>query len=93
MADERAVRNRSARVSVQTPRGRVEIVRQEMRGLRKSLGWRWFWVARRAGQQDWCQASTAREAIRRATLLPPRQHVRWLDDAAAEAEHLILDLA
>ena len=40
-------------------------------------------------QQDWCEATTAKEAIRKATLLPPRKHVGWLDAAAAAAEQQI----
>jgi hypothetical protein len=90
MASGNAIRNRSAIVTVATPRGRVEVVRQEMKGLRASLGWTWFWIARRAGQQDWREASTAREAIRRATLLAPKRKVAWLDHAAAAAERQLL---
>jgi hypothetical protein len=86
MASGSAVRNRSAVISVSTPRGRVEVVRQEMKGLRRDRGWRWFWVARRAGQQD---SSTAKEAIRRATLLPARGQAEWLGAAASAAERQI----
>ena len=59
MASGSAVRNRSEIVTVVTPRGHVEVARQEMRGLRRGSGWRWFWVARRSGKADWCEASTA----------------------------------
>jgi hypothetical protein len=86
-----AVRNRSARVTVPTPRGPVEVVRQEVRGLRRTSGWVWRWAARRAGRQDWCEASTARQAIRRATLMPPRGRAGWLEQAAAAAEQQILE--
>jgi hypothetical protein len=34
-----AVRNRSQRAAVTTPRGPVEVIRQEMRGLERGLGW------------------------------------------------------
>jgi hypothetical protein len=47
-----ADRNRSPIVTVPTPRGRVDVMHQEMRGLRKGSGWRTFWLARRAGKQD-----------------------------------------
>lgn len=58
---------------------------QEMRGLRKGSGWGTFWLARRAGKQDWVQADTPHEAIRKATLLPPKKRAAWLDQAAADA--------
>jgi hypothetical protein len=78
-------RNRSPIVTVPTPRGRVDVMHQEMRGLRKGSGWRTFWLARRAGKQGWAQADTPPEAIRKATLLPPKKAVAWLDQAAADA--------
>ena len=81
-----AIRNRSETVSVVTPRGEVEVVRQEMRGLRRGSSWTWFWLARRKGSIGWSDASTAREAIRRAMLLPPRKLLAWLNEAAAKAE-------
>ena len=90
VASGSAVRNRSEIVTVVTPRGLVEVARQEMRGLRRASGWAWFWVARRKGHADWCDGSTAREAIRRATLLAPRQPSAWLRQAAADAERQIL---
>ena len=80
------VRNRSATVIVNTPRGQVEVVRQEMQGLHQRRAWTWFWLARRKGRADWYEASTALEAIRRAVLLPPRKPPAWLALAAAEAE-------
>jgi hypothetical protein len=89
MAAGTAVRNRSATVTVKTPRGPVEVVRQEMRGLRQRSSWTTFWVARRKGRNDWAQADSAREAIRRATLLAPRKPPSWLLAAAADAERLI----
>ena len=88
MARGSAVRNRSDPVSISTPRGQIEVVRQEMKGVRRNSGWTWFWVARRSGQQLWCEASTAREAIQRAALLPPRQRTVWLEEAAAERQIL-----
>ena len=81
-----AVRNRSETVTVVTPRGEVELARQEMRGQRRGTSWMWFWLARRKGSSGWSEAPTAREAIRRAMLLPPRKLPGWLNEAAAEAE-------
>lgn len=93
MAAGSAVRNRSEIVTVMTPRGPVEVLRQEMRGLRQRSAWTWFWVARRRGRGDWCEASTAREAIRKATLLPPGKPPGWLQAATSEAERQIIDAA
>ena len=84
-----SVRNRSAIVTVSTPRGPVEVARQEMRGLRRSTGWSLFWIARRTGKTDWSEATTPREAIRKATLLPPKKPPTWLTTAAADAEREI----
>src|SRR5689334_13554798 len=86
MAIGSAVRNRSETITVVTPRGEVEVVRQEMRGLRRGSSWTWFWLAHRRGSGAWSEASTAREAIRRAMLLPPRTLPPWLNAVAAEAE-------
>ena len=91
MAAGSAVRNRSQIVTVMTPRGPVEVLRQEVRGLRQGSGWRWFWVARRKGRADWSEASTVNEAIRKATLLPPRKEPTWLREAGSEAERQIVD--
>jgi hypothetical protein len=77
---------RSETVTVVTPRGEVELVRQEIRGLRRASSWTWFWLARRRGSVAWSEASTAREAIRRAMLVPPRKLPAWLNAAAAQAE-------
>ena len=90
MAAGSAVRNRSGIVTVMTPRGRVEVLRQETRGLRQGSGWRWFWVARRKGRADWSEASTVKEAIRKATLLPPGKPPAWLRDVSSEAERQII---
>jgi hypothetical protein len=90
MARGSAVRNRSESVTVATPRGHVEVARQEVRGLRRNSGWTWFWMARRAGNVDWHEASTAAEAIRRAILLPARKPPEWLRQAAASAEAQLL---
>ncbi|MFZ0042572.1 MAG: hypothetical protein WAK93_14770, partial [Solirubrobacteraceae bacterium] len=65
---------------------RVEVVRQEVRGLRKGSGWEWEWVARRRGQQEWRHGTSAREAIRQARLVAAGQHPAWLAQAAARAE-------
>jgi hypothetical protein len=80
-----ADRNRSPIVMVPTPRGRVDVMHQEMRGLRKGSGWRTFWLAKRAGKKDWAEATTLQEAIRKATLLPPKKRAAWLDRAVGEA--------
>lgn len=84
-----AVRNRSEPATIATPRGPVEAVRQEMRGLRRGTGWTWLWVARRGGKVDWCEGSTPQEAIRRATLLPAGKPPAWLIKAASEAERVL----
>lgn len=84
-----AVRNRSEAVTVATPRGEVEVVRQEVRGARRGSSWTWFWLAHRRGSGGWSEASTAHEAIRRAMLLPPRKLPAWLNEAAAQAEREI----
>jgi hypothetical protein len=91
MAAGSAIRNRSQIVTVVTPRGAVEVARQEVRGLRQGSSWQWFWIARRQGRVDWSEASTVREAIRRAMLLPPRKPPAWLGNAATEAERQITD--
>jgi hypothetical protein len=65
-------------------------VRQQVRGLRRNSGWRWFWAARRAGRLDCQEASTPAEAIRRAILLPAGKLPAWLGEAAATAEQQVL---
>ena len=90
MARGSAVRNRSDAVTVGTPRGPVEVARQQVRGLRRNTGWTWSWMARRAGHVDWHEAATAAEAIRRAILLPARKPPEWLRQAAASAETQVL---
>jgi hypothetical protein len=67
-------------------------MQQENRGLGKRSGWQKFWLARRTGKPGWAQATTPREAIRRAMLLPAGKTPGWLKVAAAEAERK-LDLA
>jgi hypothetical protein len=81
----RSVANRSEAVTVATPRGPVEVVRQQWRSQRAGSRWSWEWLARRAGQRDWRQGTTAREAIRQAALLSPGKQPKWLLDAAAHA--------
>jgi hypothetical protein len=61
MARGGAVRNRSEIITVSTPRDPVEVVRQEMQGLKQRRSWTWFWLARRQGKTDWSEASTAVE--------------------------------
>jgi hypothetical protein len=77
-----AVRNRSEIVTVVTRRSHVEVARQELRGLRRASGWTCFWVARRQGRGEWCDASTSREANGRAALFAPRKPPAWLGAAA-----------
>jgi hypothetical protein len=81
-----ADRNRSEVVTVQTPRGAVDVMHEESRGLRNRSGWEKFWLARRVGKPGWAQATTPREAIRRAMVLPAGKTPGWLKVAAAEAE-------
>lgn len=85
----RAVANRSEPLTVETPRGPVELVRQQWRSQRAGSRWQWEWLARRAGQPDWRQGATAREAIRQATLLPPGRRPGWLTAAVADAERAL----
>jgi hypothetical protein len=85
----RAVANRSDTITVSTPRGPVEVIRQQWRSQRAGSRWQWEWVARRAGQRNWKQGSTAREAIRQATLLAPGKQPGWLIAAVEEAERAV----
>lgn len=71
---------------MQTPRGAIDVMHEESRGLGKRGGWNKFWLARRTGKPGWAQATTPREAIRRAMLLPAGKTPGWLKVAAAEAE-------
>jgi len=80
-----AVRNRSATLTLATARGPVEIVRQQWRSQRAASRWEWVWIARRRGQTQWRQATSAREAIRRAALLAAGKQPAWLAEAAARA--------
>jgi hypothetical protein len=82
----RAVAHRSAPLTITTPRGSVEVVRQQWRSQRAGSRWQWEWLARRGGQRDRKQGTTAREAIRQATLLSPGKKPGWLASAVDEAE-------
>jgi hypothetical protein len=82
----RAVANRSDPLTVATPRGPVEVVRQQWRSQRAGSRWQWEWLACHGGQRDWKQGTTARDAIRQATLLPPGKQPGWLTVAVDEAE-------
>jgi hypothetical protein len=84
MADS-SIGNRSDPVTVATPRGPVEVVRQQWRSQRRGSRWDWQWLARRDGQRDWRQGATAREAIRQATLVPAAKQPSWLIEVAAYA--------
>jgi hypothetical protein len=81
----KAVANRDP-LTVATPRGPVEVVRQQWRSQRSGSRWQWEWYFRCRVQRDWKQGTTAREAIRQATLLPPRKQPGWLTAAIAQAE-------
>jgi hypothetical protein len=83
-----SVRSRSDPVTVTTPRGPLEVVRQQWRTQQPRGKWRWEWLARRRGQRDWRQGTTAREAIRQATLLPAGKQPAWLLEAATRAQEL-----
>ena len=62
----RAVANRSDPITVATPRGQVEVVRQQWRSQRAGSGWQWEWLARRRGQSDWRQCGErATRSVRR----------------------------
>jgi len=89
MAQNTAVRNRTDIITVSTPRGPVEVVRQEMQGLKQRRSWTWFWLARPKGKANWSEASTAVEAIRRATLVAPGKLPSWLNDVGRQAEHAL----
>lgn len=80
-----AVRNRSETVTISSPRGAVEVVCQQWRSQRRDSRWEWVWIARRRGQMEWRQATSAREAIRQATLVAAGKHPAWLVQAAARA--------
>jgi hypothetical protein len=80
------VANRSAPLTITTPRGPVEVVRQQWRSQSAGSRWPWEWLARRGGQRDGKQGTTAREAIRQATLVPPGKQPGWLSGAVDEAE-------
>ena len=88
----RSVANRSETVTVPTPRGPVEVVRQQWRSQRPGSRWNWEWLACRAGQRDWRQGSTAREAIRQAVLLAPAKQPKRLLDAGDRASAELEDL-
>jgi len=88
----RSVANRSETISVPTPRGQVEVVRQQWRSRRPGSPWNWEWLARRLGQRDWPRGSTAREAIRQAVPLAPGKQPKRLPDAAARASAELGDL-
>ncbi len=72
-------------ITLAPPRGRVDMMRREMRGLEKSRGWQLFWLARRAGTQTWVEATTPQEAIRKAALVSAGKPPIWLRRAAGEA--------
>lgn len=81
-----ATRNRSEIVTLTTPRGPIDVVWQERRGVRTGSGWRGVWLARRKGQREFRDGTTAAEAIRKAALLKAGKPPAWLTTAAAEAE-------
>ncbi len=84
-----SVSNRSEIVAVPTPRGMVEVCRQQWRSQAPNAPWELVWVARRKGQAGWRRGASAAEAIRSATLLPPKKKKPWLAAAAAQAERVL----
>lgn len=76
-----SVANRSEIVTVTTPRGAIEIVHQQWRSHRPDSTWEQVWLARRRGQRDWRQGTSAREALRHAALLPSGKQPAWLSEA------------
>ena len=88
----RSIANRSETVTVPTPRGQVEVVRQQWRSQRPGSRWNWEWLARRVGQRDWRQGTTACEAVRQAVLLASGKQPKRLLDAAARASAELEDL-
>ncbi len=69
-----------------TPRGDVELVYQERKGVRKGSGWQRVYLARRARTQDWRDGSTILEAVRKALLLRAGKQPGWLAEVAADLE-------
>ncbi|MHB8658592.1 MAG: hypothetical protein ACYC91_11660 [Solirubrobacteraceae bacterium] len=88
----RSVADRSETVTVPTPSGPVEVVRQQWRSQRPGSRWNWGWLARRLGQRDWRQGSTARDAIRQAVLLALGKQPKGPLDAPARASADLEDL-
>ena len=88
----RAVANRSDPYTVATPRRAVGVVRQQWRSQRPGSRWNWEWLARRAGQRDWRQGTTAREAIRQAVLPAAGKQPKRLHDAEARVSAELEDL-
>jgi hypothetical protein len=72
------VRNRSQALTISSPRGPVEVICQQWRSQKANSRWEWVWIARRRGQVQWRQATSAREAIHRATLLAAGKQPAWL---------------
>jgi hypothetical protein len=84
-----SVAKRSDIVTVPTPRGPIEVARQQLRSYRPKSDWRWVWAARRKGQVDWRHGDSADEAIRQATLVRAGKRPAWLTEAAAAAERQV----
>ena len=80
------VANRSRILTVQTPRGEVEIARRQWPSERPVSEWGWVWVARRGGETDWRRGASAREAIGLAIELEGGTWPAWLAEAARKAE-------
>ncbi len=88
----RSVGNRSESVTVPASGRSVEVVRQQWRAELPGSPWNWEWLARRVGQHNWRQRSTAREAIRKAVLRAPVKQPKWLLDAGDRASAELEDL-
>lgn len=87
----RSAANRSETVIVPTQGDRSRSCASNC-AQRQGSRWNWEWLARRVGQRDWRQGSTAREAIRQAVLLTPGKQPKRLLDAAARASAELEDL-
>ena len=81
----RSVANRSETVTVPASGGSVEVVRRQWRSERPVRPWNSEWLARRVGQRDRRQRSTAGETIRKAVLLASGKRPKWLLDTADRA--------
>ena len=69
-----------------SPRGEVEVVRQQWRSQNSNSRWEWEWSPDATAVGRCGEPSSAREAIRQATLLAAGKQPAWLAQAAAQGE-------